>query len=281
MREEGLEPSHPCGHRHLKPARLPIPPLALTGTAKVSRTLCFLRTARAGPVDRSGDPLRPRSRPYTRGSMGFKTNSGFLVDRFSRVFRTGIRSTTLGRRVGRLFEKERTTDIRGHTVVPNYLIVALSEKDRKRFTQVEEPLRRQLADIAHEYARSKAYGFSGPLSIDFATNPRFRKGRFEVSGQFREAPIGDAAVLVTSDGRRVEITTPQILGRNDDCGVVLAGSNVSRHHAEIRADQHGLFIVDLGSTNGTLVDGVAVGTHRLLHGDIITIGDHHLRVEVV
>ena len=175
MREEGLEPSHPCGHRHLKPARLPIPPLALTGAAKVSRTLCFLRTARAGPVERSGDPLRPRSRPYTRGSMGFKTNSGFLVDRFSRVFRTGIRSTTLGRRVGRLFEKERTTDIRGHTVVPNYLIVALSEKDRKRFTQVEEPLRRQLVDIAHETLAQKRTVLAGHSRLILQPTPVLEK----------------------------------------------------------------------------------------------------------
>jgi pSer/pThr/pTyr-binding forkhead associated (FHA) protein len=56
---------------------------------------------------------------------------------------------------------------------------------------------------------------------------------------------------------------------------------VSRHHAEIRADQHGLFIVDMGSTNGTLVNGIAIDTHRLLHGDIVSIGDHDLRVEVV
>ncbi|MEE3139768.1 MAG: FhaA domain-containing protein [Actinomycetota bacterium] len=213
--------------------------------------------------------------------MGFKSIRGLIRNALSRAFRTGLRPTALGNGVGRLLEKERTTDIRGHTIVPNYLIFALSEKDRARFTQVEETLRRQLIETAQGYARSNAYGFSGPLSIDFATNPRFRTGRFELSGEFREAPIGDSAVLVTSDGVRVEITTPQILGRNDDCGVVLGGSNVSRHHAEIRADQHGLFIVDLGSTNGTLVAGVAIATHRLLHGDIVTIGDHHLRVEAV
>jgi len=213
--------------------------------------------------------------------MGFKSLPEVFGNAFSRVFRTGLRPMALGRGVSRLLDKERTTDVRGHTIVPNHLIFALSERDRARFTRVEETLRRQLIETAHEYARAKVYGFTGPLSIDFATNPRFRTGRFELSGDFREAPIGDTAVLVTSEGLRVEITTPQILGRNDDCGVVLGGSNVSRHHAEIRADQHGLFIVDLGSTNGTLVGGVAIGTHRLLHGDIITVGDHHLRVEVV
>jgi hypothetical protein len=188
---------------------------------------------------------------------------------------------TLGYKVNRLLDRERTSDTHGHVIVPNHLIIAFSQKDRDRFGNAEEMLRRQLIEVAHTHARLRDVGFTGPFSIDFATNPRFRTGRCDVSGEFRDAPIGDEAVLVTSDGLRISITTPQLLGRNDDCGVVLAGSNVSRHHAEIRADQHGLFIVDLGSTNGTVVNGVAIDNHRLLHADIVSIGDHQLRVEVI
>ena len=193
------------------------------------------------------------------------------------MLRTPISPMTLGYKVNRLLDRERTSDTHGHTIVPNHLIIAFSQKDRDRFGNAEETLRRQLIEVAHTHARSRDVGFTGPLSIDFATNPGFRTGRCDVSGEFRDAPIGDEAVLVTSDGLRISITTPQLLGRNDDCGVVLAGSNVSRRHAEIRADQHGLFIVDLGSTNGTLVNGVAIGNHRLLHADIVSIGDHQLR----
>src|SRR5258708_13817907 len=53
--EGGLEPPHPFGHRHLKPARLPIPPLA-RGNRTGERT--------SGPL--ASAPLRPP--PYTRGS---------------------------------------------------------------------------------------------------------------------------------------------------------------------------------------------------------------------
>ena len=59
VREEGLEPSHPCGHRHLKPARLPIPPLALTGTAKVSSPSCCFRTLRLPTTHRVWRPPAP------------------------------------------------------------------------------------------------------------------------------------------------------------------------------------------------------------------------------
>lgn len=213
--------------------------------------------------------------------MGFRGISNRLAAASSRIFRTGVSPMTVARKISRLLQKEQTNDTHGHPIVPNHLIIAFSPKDRQRYGGAEETLRRQLVEVAHEYARGKGYGFTGPLSIDFATNPSFRGGRCDISGEFRDAPISDKAVLVTSDGLRISITTPQLLGRNDDCGVVLAGSNVSRHHAEIRADQHGLFIVDLGSTNGTLVNDIAIDNHRLLHADIVTIGDHELRVEVV
>ena len=213
--------------------------------------------------------------------MGLKGIRDAMGRASSRVLRTPVSPRALGHKVTRLLDKERTSDTHGHLIVPNHLIVAFAQKDRDRFGNAEESLRRQLIEVAHTHARLKGLGLTGPLSIDFATNPRFRTGRCDISGEFRDAPIGDEAVLVTSDGLQIAVTTPQILGRNDDCGVVLAGSNVSRHHAEIRADQHGLFIVDRGSTNGTLVNGIAVDTHRLLHGDIVSIGDHELRVEVV
>ena len=199
----------------------------------------------------------------------------------SRVIRAPISPLTLARKTCRILEKQRTTDTHGHVGIPNHLIIAFSQRDRDRFAGAEETLRRELIEVAHEFANSKHFGFGGPLSIDFATNPKLRTGKSQISGEFRDAPISDEAVLINSDGVQIAITTQELLGRNADCGVVLTGSNVSRPHAEIRADQHGLFIVDLSSTNGSLVNGIAVASHRLLHGDIISIGDHQLRVEVI
>ncbi len=45
VREEGLEPSHPEGHRHLKPARLPIPPLARVLLEGIVSTLDLRKSA--------------------------------------------------------------------------------------------------------------------------------------------------------------------------------------------------------------------------------------------
>ena len=118
-----------------------------------------------------------------------------------------------------------------------------------------------------------------PEIAEFIIDPTFKAGRFELESEYRAASAGPAA-LVDSDGRRHPIEDPFVLGRHEDCNLSLSGSNVSRRHAEIRSDTDGLFVADLASTNGTLVNGVEITSQRLAPGDIITVGDHHLRLEV-
>ena len=57
-------------------------------------------------------------------------------------------------------------------------------------------------------------------------------------------------------------------------------SNISRRHAEVRVTPTAYVVVDLGSTNGTMVNGVKIaGEQRLRDGDIISVGSTHLRFE--
>lgn len=216
------------------------------------------------------------------GLKGFERRLERLVEgAFSRAFRSGLRPIELGRRVGRLLDDERTVDVRGRTIAPNQLHFDLSPTDHERFAHIEEALRREIAEVANEHARDRGYGFMGPVEVTFAVDESLGPGRFQLAGEFSEAPAasGDAA-LVQADGSRWTLGLPYIIGRHEGCDLVLSGSNVSRRHAEIRRDVDGLFIADLASTNGTLVNGHAITSQRLAHNDIITIGDHHLRLEV-
>jgi pSer/pThr/pTyr-binding forkhead associated (FHA) protein len=79
--------------------------------------------------------------------------------------------------------------------------------------------------------------------------------------------------VVLPTGQRVTLGEQVVrIGRLPDCGIQLADSNVSRHHAEIRPTGEGFAVVDLGSTNGTKVNGVRVGERLLRDADEITVG---------
>ena len=86
--------------------------------------------------------------------------------------------------------------------------------------------------------------------------------------------------LQLPSGERVTVGHRLVtIGRLPECTVSLNDPNVSRRHAEIRPGSE-LTIVDLGSTNGTKVNGLRIDGERVLvDGDIISLGSSHLRFE--
>ena len=98
-----------------------------------------------------------------------------------------------------------------------------------------------------------------------------------------EAPVphGAPATIVLPSGQRLAVTAHAVtVGRLPECSIVLNDPNVSRRHAEIRRGLQGTTVVDLGSTNGTKVNGQRItAEHTLAAGDIITVGNTHLRFE--
>ena len=66
------------------------------------------------------------------------------------------------------------------------------------------------------------------------------------------------------------------IGRARECEIHLADPNVSRRHAEIHFDAGSYAVVDLGSTNGTELNGQRIKNARLSDGDVIAIGQTEL-----
>ena len=78
-----------------------------------------------------------------------------------------------------------------------------------------------------------------------------------------------------NDGKTMPIAKPRVtLGRADDSDVAVRGAGVSRKHAEIVRSAVGYHLRDLGSTNGTFVNGIDIAgvEHLLRHGDDIRLG---------
>jgi hypothetical protein len=75
-------------------------------------------------------------------------------------------------------------------------------------------------------------------------------------------------------------TAPVTIGRSGENAITLAADEfASGHHARIEPLRDGLWIVDLGSTNGTYVNGAPVaGRERLAEGDLVRVGETELRI---
>jgi len=200
---------------------------------------------------------------------------------FAKAFRSGLQPVEMGRRLTREMDLQRTVAPRG-TLTPNHFTVMVGPADRAHFQPIEAELLRELVGVAKEHARIENYVFLGAAVVEMATDPEMAPGTLEVVGEMR-ADAGGAAQLVLPDGSRHNLgAAPVSIGRLPECDVVLADANASRRHVEVRQSTDGaggFVVIDLGSTNGTKVNGVGIHSHRLHHGDEITIGSTHLRFE--
>jgi hypothetical protein len=201
---------------------------------------------------------------------------------FARTFRSGLQPVEIGRRLTREMDLYRTVGIRG-VITPNKFVVAVSPEDGARFEPFADALVRELGAAARDHARSERYGFLGPVEVSLDRDESLPPGMFLVAGSFKEGPGGGRdAALVLPDGNRVPIATkPVVIGRLQECSIVVEDPNVSRRHAEVRRRGDGLVLTDLSSTNGTKVNGAAVQTCELKDGDKITMGRTTLSVEVL
>ena len=199
---------------------------------------------------------------------------------FAKAFRSGLQPVEIARRLTREMDLQRTVGPRG-VIAPNVFEVALAQSDIERFESFADALVSELADAAREHARTERYNFVGPVEVSLNPDTNLNPGACVITSEVQGGPGGGPTVsLVLADGRRVTMDEgPLTIGRLPESSVVVDDANVSRRHAEVRRDGPDAVVVDLGSTNGTRVNGAQVRTRRLEDGDEITVGRTSLRFE--
>jgi Protein of unknown function (DUF3662)/FHA domain len=205
-----------------------------------------------------------------------------MVEGVFRGSRSAIRPIELGRRLVREMDDQRSVDVKGRRVVPNDFKIQLSPRDLASFDDINDVLQTELVEAAREYAREEGYHFMGPVRVDLVADEAMRPGRFLVQATLRQAAGGvGAGSLVLPSGQRIALgDRPVTIGRMSECTVPLNDQNVSRRHAEIRPGRGAYVVNDLGSTNGTMVNGTRiVGEQRLADGDILSFGSTYVRFE--
>ena len=213
---------------------------------------------------------------------GFERRLERLVEgAFARAFRSSIRPVELARRLAREMDDRRSVGVRGTAVVPNHFTIYLSPDDHDEFGEVQDAMSRELCDAARAHARDEGYQFMGPVEVALVVDERLGTGMFHIEGRFREGPGGaGAGSLVLPTGDRFTLAQhPITVGRRPESNIVLADPNVSRDHAEIRPQGDGFILIDLGSTNGSKVNGVRVAQRMLEDGDEISFGNTKMRFE--
>jgi hypothetical protein len=198
---------------------------------------------------------------------------------FARAFRSGLQPVEIGRRLTREMDLQRTLAPRG-TLTPNHFVITLSPEDADRFAPIEDELVTELVSVARDHAAREDYVFIGPVVVELEVDEHLVEGTLDLASEMTRT--GGGATVVLGDGRRIPLGgNPLVIGRLPECDVVLADGNVSRRHAEIRPHGDGWVLADLGSTNGTRLNGFRLTAPRELRsGDEIAVGNSLLHFEM-
>ena len=121
----------------------------------------------------------------------------------------------------------------------------------------------------------------GPISIDFTQDSDEFTGQLHVQARNERGAAAPATAsspspehpIIDVDGEKWLLTEPvTVVGRGTEADITVADSGVSRRHLELRITPTGVIATDLGSTNGTFVEGHRIDAATLLDGNQITIG---------
>jgi hypothetical protein len=230
---------------------------------------------------------------------------------FTRLAGSRLQPVEIARALARELVANRRVGI-GRIYAPNWFRAQLSEQDFRQCEPFLLQLEREIAqDLIHQAQRRK-YDFVGAVTVELLADASLRQGDILASAEIREtdpaqrpggqsepslartsvfpvvvppqATADDLAAidLVIRDERGVEQHLQMVgrelrFGRGLDNDVVLDSLSVSREHARLlQAD--GLYVEDLGSRNGTFVNGHRVQRARVVPGDRVRLGATELRI---
>ena len=201
---------------------------------------------------------------------------------FSKAFRSDLKPVEIASAIRRDMDERTAALSRGRTVVPNTFTVELSAKD---FEQVqdwgEEAMAQEMIEAATEHADSQNYVFVGAVDVTFTHAEDLEPGRFRVQSSSRRGPVAPATSagaatrhpILDIDGQRYLLTGPvTVIGRGSEADIIVDDAGVSRRHLEIRITPDGVIATDLGSTNGSYVEGHRIDAATLVDGNTLTIG---------
>ena len=208
---------------------------------------------------------------------------------FARAFRSAVQPVEIAAALQRECDNNAQILSRQRRLVPNEFHVELSSTDLDRIVGLGPALERDLMDQLQDHADAQGYVFTGPITIGFDGAEDLTTGRFRIRSK-AAASVTDndmrtrtraATATLDINGTRHPLRPPGlVIGRGTEADLRINDPGVSRRHLELAVTPDGVEAVDLGSTNGIIVNGSKVHRARLADGATIKIGHTEMVVRI-
>jgi hypothetical protein len=245
-----------------------------------------------------------------------KRLEGLVEGAFAKVFKGVVHPVEILNAMQREAEAHKAILAGGRTLVPNRYVIDLSPYDHSRLAPYAAALAQELAQSQAEYIGEKGWTVYGDVIVEIERGDGLDTGMFRVTaevytgGDVPPAPAydqgpahqgydqqqyppyagggmpqqpasGRGVRLVANDGRSYPLSIGStVIGRGDQANLRLPDVGISRRHARLDYDGAQVVLTDLGSTNGSMVNGQRISAVALNPGDMVQIGTTTLTFRV-
>ncbi len=191
---------------------------------------------------------------------------------FAKTFRSGLQPVEITAALRRALDTNAAVVSRDRVLVPNKFVVRMSADDYERMRALGPALTDELGQLVQQHAASQGFQFAGALDISLQSDPGLSVGMVQVESSNVQGEVAWAPVVEINGQRHPLVKGRTVIGRGSDADITVNDTGTSRRHVEILWDGRRAKVRDLGSTNGSKLNGSRVGEAVLEPDSVVTIG---------
>jgi len=191
---------------------------------------------------------------------------------FSKTFKSELQPIEISAAIKSEMDSNASFVARDRILVPNSFVAYLSPADFTRMRALGETLILELTDQVARHAARQKFQFGGALSIKVAEDGSLNVGQVRVASTTADVQVEWTPALDVAGTRYVLTKSQTTVGRDASADIQVNDNSLSRKHFEILWDGKRGGVRDLGSTNGTKLNGRAVGEAGIEADAVINAG---------
>ena len=200
---------------------------------------------------------------------------------FAKTFKSGLQPVEITSALRRELDTKAAVVSRDRILAPNRFTVRMSHADFQRMSALGQTLLDELTELVQQHGREQRYQFAGGISITLSADRGLSEGMVQIDSSTIKGSVAWIPV-VEVNGKRYPLTQSHtVIGRGSDADITIDDSGTSRRHVEILWDGSRAQVRDLGSTNGSQLNGSPVKQAILEPDSVVTIGRTRIVFRVI
>jgi hypothetical protein len=191
---------------------------------------------------------------------------------FAKTFKSGLQPLEITSALRRELDTKAAVVARDRILVPNQFTVGLSRHDYARMTGLGPTLIDELTQQVQRHATAQHYSFSGGISIKLVERDNLTEGILQIDSVNVQGSVAWTPVLDVAGKRHALTKGRTVIGRGSEADITVDDPGISRKHVEILWDGTRGQANDLGSTNGSKLNGQPLKSALLEPDSVIDIG---------